>query len=237
MSKLLFALLLLFSLAAGGQTTIPDSKRAADIRQKMWPRLQKELKTRGLKEDQPVFIRIIKETGILQLWVLSDKEYELFKSYEVCNYSGGLGTKTHDGDNKSPEGYYTITPGQLHPNSEYHLAINIGYPNPLERQLRYTGDAIMIHGDCASIGCYAMTDPIIEEIYTMVYQAFAHGQKSIQLSIVPFKMDDEHMKTYASSPNYPFWKNLKEGYDLFQKTHIPPVVTVNNKTYAFVEGK
>ena len=222
---------------ANTKTGIPDSKRAADIRIKIWPKLQQELRDKGFGDDQPVYIRIIKETNSLQLWILSGEQYKLFNTYDICSYSGGMGTKTRDGDNKSPEGYYTIKPVQLNPESIYHLSINIGYPNAFEKQLRYTGNEIMIHGNCVSIGCYAMTDPGIEEIYTMVYEAFLHGQKSIELSILPFKMDDTHMKTYATSPNMPFWKKLKKGYDLFEKTHVPPVVSVVNKSYLFAEGR
>ena len=236
MPKILHSLLIGLFLLVNNQSGIPDSKRAADIRGKVWPKLQKSLQAMGLEEDQPIYLRIIKETSTLQVWVCSGKEYKLFKSYDICFFSGGLGTKMREGDNKSPEGYYTIKPSQLNPMSEYHLSINVGYPNALEKQLNYTGDAIMIHGDCVSIGCFAMTDPVIEEIYTLVYEAFLHGQKSIELNILPFKMDDAHMKTYASSPNIAFWRNLKTGYDIFQKTHLPPIVSVANKSYVFTEA-
>jgi murein L,D-transpeptidase YafK len=235
MPKILHSLLIGLFLLVNTQSGIPDSKRAADIRGKVWPGLQKNLHAMGLGDDQPIYLRIIKETNTLQVWVFSGKEFKLFKSYDICFFSGGLGTKMRDGDSKSPEGYYTIKPSQLNPMSTYHLSINVGYPNVLEKQLKYTGDAIMIHGDCVSIGCFAMTDPVIEEVYTLVYEAFLHGQKSIELNILPFKMDDAHMKTYASSPNIAFWRNLKTGYDIFQRTHMPPIVSVNNKSYVFTE--
>jgi murein L,D-transpeptidase YafK len=235
MPKLFHLLLSGFLLMGQPKINIPDSKRAADVRNKVWPLLQKQLKDMELGDDQPVYIRIIKETKTLQLWILSGKAYRLFKSYDICSFSGGLGTKTLEWDTKSPEGFYNVTPDLLNPNSAYHLGINIGYPNKLERQLKYTGDAIMIHGDCVSIGCYAMSDPIIEEIYTIVYEAFLHGQKSIGICIVPFKMDDAHMKTYAGSPNIRFWQNIKTGFDIFQNTHVPPVVSVSNRQYVFKE--
>jgi murein L,D-transpeptidase YafK len=236
MPRLFYTLLITLSLMINTKVTIPDSKRAADIRNKVWPLLQKQLNDRGLGEDQPIYIRIIKETKTLQIWILSGAAYKLFKSYDICSFSGGLGTKTLEWDSKSPEGFYSVTPDLLNPNSAYHLGINIGYPNKLERQLKYTGDAIMIHGDCVSIGCYAMDDPTIEEIYTLVYEAFLHGQKTINIGIFPFKMDDAHMKTYANSSNIHFWENLKPGFDIFQNTHIPPVVSVSNKQYVFKEA-
>ena len=237
MPKLLHILLILSLLAVNHKTELPDSKRASDVREKVWPTLQKELRTTGFRDDQHIYLRIFKDPCVLEVWTRSGDQYKLFKSYPVCYFSGGLGTKTRDGDGKSPEGYYNIKPGQLNPVSHYHLAINIGYPNALEQHLGYKGSSIMIHGYCASIGCYAMTDPQIEEIYTLVYEAFLHGQKSIDLSILPFKMDAEHMKANASSPYLTVWKNLKGGYDLFEKTHVPSVVSVHNKTYIFMENR
>ncbi len=236
MPKLFHTLLISLLLMVNTKTWLPDSKRASDVRNKVWPQMQKQLKTMGFRDDQPVYIRVFKETGILEIWVLSGKQYKLFNKYLICYYSGGLGTKTRNGDNKCPEGYYTIKPAQLNPVSNYHLAINIGYPNALEQQRGYQGNAIMIHGYCASIGCYAMNDQQIEEIYTIVYEALLHGQSSIELNIFPFKMDADHMKTHADSPYLPFWKNLKSGYDLFEKTHVPPVVSVSNKNYVFAAG-
>lgn len=228
-------LLLLLSLILMGNTKPypPDSKRAADIRAKVWPSLQKQMKNMGLQDDQPIYVRVFKENNLLEIWIKSGREYKLFNKYIICYYSGGLGTKTKTGDNKCPEGYYAIKPAQLNPVSNYRLAVNIGYPNKLEQQLGYTGNSIMIHGYCASIGCYAMNDQQIEEIYTLIYEALLHGQQSIELNIYPFKMDTENMRLHADSPYFTFWKSLKGGYEIFEKTHVPAVVSVVNKRYAF----
>jgi murein L,D-transpeptidase YafK len=91
----------------------------------------------------------------------------------------------------------------------------------------------MIHGSCASIGCYAMTNPSIEEIYTLTYMALSAGQKKIDLAIFPFRMDDEHLKKFSTSPYYAFWKTLKPGYELFEKKHTPPNVGINKMAYKF----
>lgn len=237
MAKFLFILLIPLLLAASPKTYIPDSKRASDIRDKVWPKLQNDLKAAGLRDNQPIFIRILKSPGILELWVLSGKQYKLFRNYPICSASGGLGTKTTRGDYRCPEGYYTLTPTQLNPASNYHLAINVGYPNQLEQRLGYTGDGVMIHGNCVSAGCYAMTDPKIEEIYTMVYEAFLHGQKSIELNIFPFNLTSENLDKYSEWPAVSYWKSLKLGYDIFEQTHVPPVVGVENKRYVFAEAK
>ena len=233
MPKSLLILLISLVLAVHPKPAIPDSARAAAIRAKVWPQLQNDLKAAGLRDDQPVYLRMFKLPGIMEVWVKSGKQYKLFKSYLICTYSGGLGTKTRERDGKCPEGYYTITPSQLNPVSTYHLAMNIGYPNAYDQSRGYTGNEIMIHGDCVSIGCYAMTDPKIEEIYTLVYEAFVHGQKAVPVSIYPFKLTNATLDTYSEWSTFRFWENLKPGYDLFEKTHVPPVVSVVNKNYVF----
>ncbi|MEO7212892.1 murein L,D-transpeptidase family protein [Mucilaginibacter sp.] len=232
MPKPIFITLLSF-LAITKPVDLPDSKRASDVRTTLWPRLQAELSERGFDSNYHIYLRIFKQTDQFEVWAKRGAKYALFKSYDICYFSGGLGTKTKQGDGKSPEGFYTITAKQLNPASNYHLAINIGYPNQLEQQKGYTGSAIMVHGHCASIGCYAMTDARIEEIYTLVYKALAAGQENISLDIFPFYMDDYHMQANASSPSLQFWRTMKPGYDLFEKNRIPAVARVVGKQYAF----
>jgi len=89
----------------------------------------------------------------------------------------------------------------------------------------------MVHGKCVSIGCYAMGDKNIEEIYKLVKEALYHKQKYVPVHIFPFKM--EHLSEYKHNKWFHFWQNLKEGYDIFEKTHIPPIVKVKNKRYVF----
>lgn len=232
MPKLFLILLLSFCVIAK-PVELPDSKRASDARTANWPKLQKDLSEQKFDSKYRIYIRIIKQLDLLEVWAKKGNTYQIFKRYNVCYYSGGLGTKVTNGDKKSPEGFYTVGPKQLNPVSNYHLALNIGYPNKLEKLKGYTGDAIMIHGNCASIGCYAMTDPVIEEVYTMAYKAFEAGQTNINVDIFPFRMTDAHMKEFEKSPYMPFWKTLKPGYDLFEKNHIPPVAGIKNKQYAF----
>ncbi|QEM08819.1 L,D-transpeptidase family protein [Mucilaginibacter rubeus] len=229
----LITLLLLILLLALHKTEIPDSKRASDVRLKVWPKLQKELKEKGLAPYGSVYLRIIKDISVLEVWVKSANKYQLFKTYDVCTYSGGLGTKTRDGDGKSPEGLYTIEPKQLNRVSNYYLAINVGYPNVVDQAKGYTGSAIMVHGHCASIGCYAMTDARIEEIYTLVYEAFTAGQKQIRVDIFPFRMDDTNLKRYAVYKQDAFWRSLKPAYELFEKRQLPVDYHLKGKDYAY----
>ena len=89
----------------------------------------------------------------------------IFKTYPICSYSGGLGPKIQQGDRQAPEGFYLVSLEQLNPRSKYYLAFNVGFPNAYDRAYGRTGSNIMVHGDCTSSGCYAMTDAVMEEIY------------------------------------------------------------------------
>ncbi len=145
--------------------------------------------------------------------------YQLLDSYRICNYSGGLGPKQRQGDFKSPEGFYSVTRSQLKPDSRFYKAINIGFPNAYDRAHGCEGKYLMIHGDCVSVGCYAMTDSGIDEIFQFVTGALVFGQPSVQVSIYPFRMTNANMERHKYSYYADFWKQLKPGYDYFQQTH------------------
>lgn len=179
-----------------------------------------------------IYLRLFKQEGILELWYQHENHrYQLYKTWKICTFSGGLGPKKAEGDGKSPEGFYATQKNLLNPNSNYHLAFNIGYPNAYDRANGYTGSYIMIHGKCVSIGCYAMTDIGIEQIYTLVSQALNNGQKQIPIHIFPFIMDKTNMIKYQSSTHYAFWKELKPAYDIFQSQRRIPSISVQNKHY------
>ncbi len=189
-----------------------------------------------VKLEKPVFIRIFKEERKLEIWQENTSgKYELYKTYDICTYSGGLGPKKKEGDKKTPEGFYSTEKSLLNPNSSYHLSFNIGYPNEYDKAHGYTGSLIMIHGDCVSIGCFAMTDPYIEEIYSIVEGALANGQKKIDIHVFPFKMTTKNMSKYNGSEYYDFWKELKPVYDYFEKNKMVPKVGVIDKKYVLEE--
>jgi murein L,D-transpeptidase YafK len=122
----------------------------------------------------------------------------------------------------------------MNPLSNYHLSFNLGYPNSYDRLHGRTGSALMVHGSCVSIGCYAMTDKGIEEIFTLADAALCNGQPFFRVHIFPFPMTEENMRKHVNSKWYEFWKNLKEGYDFFEEGgHNPPNVEVKNKQYVF----
>jgi murein L,D-transpeptidase YafK len=187
---------------------------------------------KGMDAQAPIFVRIFKEESELEVWKQRDDgRYYHFKTYPVCNWSGDLGPKVKQGDRQAPEGFYTVTREQMNPDSKYHLAMNLGYPNTYDRAHRRTGEFLMIHGKCKSAGCYAMTDALIEEIYAMARETFVGGHDSFQVHAFPFRMSDENMARYARHEAYPFWKTMKEGYDYFEISRQLPTVAVCNRRY------
>ncbi len=121
----------------------------------------------------------------------------------------------------------------MNPNSNYYLAFNIGYPNAYDRAWGRTGSELMVHGDCSSRGCYAMTDEQIQEIYALARESFFGGQKDFQFEAFPFRMTAMNMAKHRNNPNFAFWKMLKEGYDNFEATRQEPKVAVCEKRYVF----
>ncbi|EKC6207754.1 murein L,D-transpeptidase [Cronobacter sakazakii] len=191
--------------------------------------IKKELKQQLM--GSPVYIQIFKEERTLELYVKMGEQYQLLDSYRICNYSGGLGPKRRQGDFKSPEGFYSVQRSQLKPYSRFYKAINIGFPNAFDRANGYEGKYLMIHGACVSVGCYAMTDKNIDEIFQFVTGALVFGQPNVQVSIYPFRMTDANMERHKYSYYIGFWKQLKPGYDYFMATRQPPVVSVVNGSY------
>ena len=194
---------------------------------------QSLLAARDFAMGQPVFMRIFKEEAELEVWMKNGDQFALFKTYPICNYSGDLGPKLREGDRQSPEGFYFVGKSALNPNSSYHLSFNLGFPNAYDRAKDRTGSYLMVHGDCRSIGCYAMTDAGIEEIYGLGEAALDAGQPFFRVHAFPFRMTDARMARAIADRWYPFWRNLKQGYDAFEERFVPPDVTVNGGKYAF----
>jgi murein L,D-transpeptidase YafK len=188
----------------------------------------------GTTASSPVLFRAYKKEAVFEIWKKkNDGQYALLKSYPMCRWSGQLGPKKREGDRQVPEGFYTITPGQMNPNSHYYLSFNVGYPNAYDRAWDRTGADIMVHGICSSAGCFSMTDPQIEEIYAIAREAFNAGQREIQFQSYPFRMTAENLAKERLDPNIAFWKELKNGYDHFEVTKAEVPVVVCNRRYVF----
>jgi murein L,D-transpeptidase YafK len=193
--------------------------------------------SKGLSERDPILIRAFKKEAEMEVWKRgSNGKYALLKTYPICRWSGQLGPKVREGDRQAPEGFYTVTPSQMNPNSAYHLSFDTGFPNAFDQQLGRTGSLLMVHGSCSSAGCFAMTDESIAEIYALAREAFAGGQRGFQFQSYPFRMTAQNLAKHRLDPNIAFWKNLKEGSDAFEVTREEPNVGVGNGRYVFDAG-
>jgi murein L,D-transpeptidase YafK len=217
---------------AGCETdsTVPTARALRPLSQEMISELEK----RKMPKESPVLVRLFKEESEVEVWKQDESgRFALLKVYPICRWSGELGPKMKEGDRQAPEGFYTIKPTQMNPNSHYYLSFDIGYPNAFDRAHGYTGGNLMVHGDCSSRGCYAMTDDQISEIYALAREAFFGGQRSFQIQAYPFRMTPLNMARHRGNPNMPFWKMLKEGNDHFEVTHLEPKVDICDKRYVF----
>jgi murein L,D-transpeptidase YafK len=197
-------------------------------------RMLADIEKRNMTKESPILVRIFKEESELEVWK-EDKtgRFALLRTYPICRWSGELGPKTKQGDRQAPEGFYTITPELMNPNSHYYLAINTGFPNAYDRANGRSGEFLMIHGDCLSVGCYAMTDEQIAEIYALARESFFGGQASFQIQAYPFRMTPFNLARHRDSPHTAFWKMLKQGYDHFEVTHLAPKVDICERRYVF----
>jgi murein L,D-transpeptidase YafK len=184
----------------------------------------------------PLFIRIFKQEAQLELWIERAGRFELLDTFPICHWSGTLGPKLYEGDRQAPEGFYNVGPQQLILTGRHVRSLDLGYPNAFDRSLARTGSHILLHGGCRSTGCFAMTDPVMERIYTAAEQALRAGQQAIPVHVFPFRMTNANLDRHANSPWRAFWNNLKVGYDAFEATRTLPVVYACRGAY-LVEGE
>jgi|tagenome__1003787_1003787.scaffolds.fasta_scaffold20971612_6 murein L,D-transpeptidase YafK len=189
---------------------------------------------KGMSPSDPILMRAYKTESELEVWKRrADGKYAHLKTLPICRWSGQLGPKIRQGDRQAPEGFYTITPGQMNPNSVHYLSFDTGYPNDYDRAHGRTGAHLMVHGGCSSAGCYAITDEAVAEVYAIAREAFAGGQPAFQFQAYPFRMRAENFAKHWADPNIAFWTNLKEGSDIFEVTREEPRVAVTNQRYDF----
>ena len=191
------------------------------------------LEQKKMPKYSPIVVRLFKEEAELEVWKQDTTgRFQILKTYPICRWSGDLGPKLHEGDRQAPEGFYTITPELMNPNSNFHLSINFGFPNSFDKANKRNGSFLMIHGDCLSAGCYAMTDEQISEIYSLARDSLS-GRPSFQVQSYPFRLTPANLARHRNSPNLAFWKMLKVGNDHFETTQREPRVDVCNRRYVF----
>jgi murein L,D-transpeptidase YafK len=218
---------------AGCETDVANVVGARALRP-LPPDIVAQIEKKNMPKESPILVRIFKEEAELEVWKQDvNGQFALLKTFPICRWSGELGPKVKEGDRQAPEGYYAIAPGQMNPNSNYYLSFNLGFPNAFDRANERNGAFLMVHGDCSSAGCYAMTDEQIQEIYALGRDAFLGGQKSFQVQAYPFRMTPVNLAKHRNNPNMPFWRNIKEGNDHFMVSRTEPKVDVCEKHYVF----
>lgn len=216
------------------QQKIARVKTAYDLN---WAAAKKKLQNLGIDtSDFKIFIRGFKQEKELELWVKSPKneKYVLYTTYPICASSGDLGPKRCQGDGQVPEGFYHVY--TFNPYSNYHLSLGVSYPNASDKYFackRDAGGAIMIHGNCVTIGCIPITDEKIRELYMLAVEARSDGQQTIPIHLFPARLSAEKLKAlkknYTDPQTQALWDNLKTGYDKFESTKLVPSPTVDAK--------
>jgi len=214
-----------------GPDGVPVSTRLTEVKSRALEPLRARLAENGFELGSPVFIRIFKETSQLEVWIRDDEEFRLFQTYAICKYSGHIGPKLREGDRQAPEGIYWVGKSQLNAMSSSHLAFNLGFPNIYDVQRGRTGSYLMVHGGCGSIGCYAMTNPSIEDIYLIVEAALIRGQNHVQVHAMPFRLSDDSLSQHAQSEWIGFWRELSIIDESFERTKQIPRIDVIDGHY------
>ena len=194
-------------------------------------RLAARLEKAGVKSGAPILMRVFKASSELELWIEKDHRFILFATYPICHWSGTLGPKLQEGDKQTPEGFYTITQRQTRHVGRWRSAINLGFPNAFDRAQGRNGSFILMHGGCSSVGCFAMTDPVMREVHELTKTAIDRGQRHVPVHVFPFRMTERALAEHAGHESHAFWTTLKAGYDSFERTRQPPRISVCKRDY------
>lgn len=189
------------------------------------------LRASGVSLGAKMLIRIFKAESELEVWLEKDGTYIHFATYPVCFWSGTLGPKLREGDRQAPEGFYTITSDQLHSGDRWRRSLDIGFPNVFDRVNGRTGSLILVHGGCDSIGCFAMTNAVNAELYDLVSATLRSSMHYVPVHVFPYRMSDQNIALHADAVWKDFWSDLKQGYESFERTRLPPSISVCNKRY------
>jgi len=245
MARIISLLIILFNLwtsvyAQNSFVTMQKSSyKVSDVFSRMEDSVKKQFEKQNLTwPPEAMYIRSFKYDRQLEVWVKgSAKEpYKLFKTYKVCMQSGTMGPKRMEGDYQVPEGFYHIN--EFNPNSNYHLALGINYPNASDRILSDSdrpGNSIYIHGNCVSTGCIPISDVPMEELYIIATNVKAKGQDFIPVHVFPVRYNVKKSLEYLNTTikNNPalqdFNHHIREVFDYFETKKQLPVIMVNKK--------
>ncbi|WP_044283775.1 L,D-transpeptidase family protein [Myxococcus stipitatus] len=190
---------------------------------------------------EQLYVRAFKHERELEVWA-GPKDGPLVKvrTYPFCAASGELGPKRRQGDLQVPEGFYTLD--LFNPWSNYHLSIRVSYPNAADRRHQKPGvplgGDIFVHGDCVSIGCIAIQDGPIEELYLMALDTRARTKRDAPIHIFPRRLDAAGMAALekeagTDAQRLALWKSLQPAYTLFEESPRLPRTSINARTGAY----
>ncbi len=215
----LAAALLAATLAGGLGVALPARAEPGKALAPIPPAIVAIMTAKGTTASAPLVLRSYKKESEIEVWKKNAAgRFVFIKSFPICRWSGQLGPKHMSGDRQTPEGFYPVGPRQMNPNSHYYLSFDTGFPNAYDRAHGWSGSAVMVHGTCSSMGCFAMTDKAVGEIYAIARDALKGGQPAFQLQAYPFHMSAANMALYRDDPSIDFWRQLKEGSDRFEST-------------------
>ncbi len=214
---------------ARGELPLPGTPDLSD--------LDARLKDKGLAKGRAIYVRLFKAESELELWLQNDGgTFSKLATYPICHWTGSIGPKLKEGDKQSPEGFYSVGIPQTRLVGRWRRAFNLGFPNQHDQLLSRTGSYILVHGGCSSVGCFAMTDQVQNEIYGLATAALKGGQARFQVHIFPFRMTEDNMARFADHDWAHSWADLKPAYDSFERTRVPPMVALCGVRYKVADG-
>lgn len=206
----------------------PEPERVAAARKRCESRLRSVFEKAGLRwPAHEVFLRVMKRERQIELWARNG-EGELFHLVEwlpVTAASGGPGPKRREGDMQVPEGFYEVD--RFNPLSSFHLSLGLNYPNAsdlIHADPVSPGFDIFIHGRNASVGCVALGDDGIEEIYLAALDSHV---RPVRVHLFPARMDSADWPAWrdaqlAGHPEFrPLWDELAAAWERFARKRIP----------------
>ena len=186
----------------------PTQMKPASWQSKAQQRIRVRFEQAGVAWPPPkIALLALKQNRRLELWASAQKKWHLIHTYAILGASGTAGPKLRQGDKQVPEGAYRIL--WLNPKSRYHLSMKLNYPNAEDRRhareegRNNPGGDIFIHGKDVSIGCIAIGDPAIEELYTLAQRI---GVEKVRVYIAP---SDPRQRPLRAPPQSPAWLNAR----------------------------
>lgn len=226
------ALKVIILLCIALNCTLSVAVDAASLPRASEIRAQERLKAIGFKEPLRIYLRLFKQEKTLEVWLQSGGTYKLYKSFEICKYSGKLGPKIAEGDKQAPEGFYHVPAKDVLWNSrKWPRALNLAFPNIYDGLQKRTGSYLLIHGGCSSVGCYALKNGPMSLLYDLVALSLKQGQGVIPIHIFPFRLTFEKLAIHKNHKFFNLWKKMQPVFLSFNEKRTLPSILVCKTGY------